>query len=145
VRGPTDASSASGRSGALELSVAVTGTTLRVALANVGAIPLPVYFAARGPDGVYHDFLTAELASGAQRRTLRFSGARNTSTTGLVELDAGEAVADALDLAAWAQAAVNGAQPLAPGSHTLTATYRVEQPGAWQGAIEAGPVALLVP
>ena len=145
MRGAADASSASGRSGALELSVTVAGTTLRVALANVGAIPLPVYFAARAPEGVHHDYLTAELAWGGHRRTLRFTGARNASTTGLVELAAGEAVADALDLASWAQAAVNGAEPLAPGSYTLTAAYRVAQPGAWQGAIAAGPVALLVP
>ena len=125
--------------------VSVTGTALRVALANIGAVPLPVYFAARGPDSVYHDFLTAELASDGHRRTLRFTGARNTSTTGLVELAAGETVADTLDLAGWALASVNDAEPLAPGSYMLTATYRVEQPGAWQGAIDAGPVAVVVP
>jgi hypothetical protein len=145
LRSAADASSASGQSGALELSVAVAGTTLRVELANVGAIPLPVYFAVRAPDGMHHDYLTAELSSSGHRRTLRFTGNRNTSTTGLVELAAGETVADTLDLATWALAAVNGAEPLAPGSYTLTATYEVAQPGAWQGAIEAGPVALLVP
>jgi hypothetical protein len=145
VPAAADASSASGRSGALELSIAVAGTSLRVALTNAGAIPLPVYFAARGPDGAHHDNLSAELASAGRRRTLRFTGARNASTTGLVELAAGETAADTLDLTAWARAEINGAEPLAPGSYTLTATYRVAQPGAWQGAIEAGPVALLVP
>jgi hypothetical protein len=75
---------------------------------------------------------------------LRFTGNRDTSTTGLVELAAGEDVADELDLAAWARDPINGGEPLAPGEYALTATYRVEQPGVWSGSISAGPVGLLV-
>ena len=136
--------SASARSGALGLTVAVHGTTLRVSLSNEGEATLRAYFAAESAAGRHHDFLTVELAGEATRRTLRFTGNRDASTTGLIELGAGDEVADELDLAAWARDPINGARPLAAGEHALTAVYSVDQPGVWSGSISAGPVRVLV-
>ncbi len=135
---------ASARSGGLELTVAVDGTLLHVALANRSAGRLRVYFAVDGPSRRLHDFLTVALTAADGERLLRFTAGRNTSTVGLVELAPGDAVADDLDLHAWALEPINGATPPAPGSYALTATYRVDQPGAWSGEIVAGPVGLLV-
>jgi hypothetical protein len=138
-----DTNSATARSGALGLTVAVHGTTLRVRLSNEGDDTLRAYFAADSAGGRHHDFLTAELVGEATSRTLRFTGNRDASTTGLVELAAGDEVADELDLAAWAHAPINGGTPLAAGEYALTATYSVDQPGVWSGSISAGPVRLL--
>lgn len=128
----------------LVLIVGVAATTLRVALLNRGEATVTVHFAADGPDRRHHDFLTARLAGAGGVRTLRFSGDRNASSVGVASLAAGEEVTDELDLAVWALAAVNGATALAGGAHELTATYRVDQPGAWSGSIRAGPVAMVV-
>ncbi len=135
---------ASARSEGLELAIAVERATLGVTLANRGDDPLTVYFAAEGPSGSHHDFLTVELAGDAAQRTLRFTGGRNASTPGLAELAPGQAVSDDLDLAGWALDPINGSEPLAAGEYALTATYRAEQPGAWSGSIVAGPVRLVV-
>jgi hypothetical protein len=137
--------SASARSGALGLTVAVHETTLRVSLSNEGDDSLRAYFAADSAGGRHHDFLTVELVGEATRRTLRFTGDRDSSTTGLVELGAGDEVADELDLPAWARDPINGGSPLAAGEYALTATYSVNQPGVWSGSLSAGPVRLLVP
>lgn len=136
--------SASAQAGGLELAVAVDGALLRVALTNRSDGALSAYFAAEGPSGTHHDFLTVALAGPRAERTLRFTGDRNASTTGLARLAPGDTVADALDLQAWARDPINGATPLAPGEYALTATYRVDQAGVWTGALSAGPVALLV-
>jgi hypothetical protein len=134
------------RAGDLELRIAVAGTGLRVALRNLGDRPLAVQFAVEGPGGRrHHDALSARLVSPDGERTLRFTGMRNVSASGVVELASGAAVDDVLDLAAWALAEINGGTPLAPGDHEMTATYRPDIPGAWSGAISAGPVVLLVP
>jgi hypothetical protein len=138
--------SAVARAGDLELRIAVAGTDLRVSLRNLGDRSLAVQFAVEGPGGRrHHDALSVRLASPDGRRTLRFTGNRNVSASGVVELAAGDAAADALDLAAWALADINGCAPLAAGDHELTATYRPDIPGAWSGTIGAGPVALRVP
>lgn len=136
--------SASARSGGLGLTVAVHDTMLRVSLSNEGEETVRAYFAVQSASGRHHDFLTAELVGEGTRRSLRFTGNRDASTTGLVELAPGEEASDELDLAAWALAPINGAEPLAAGEHALTATYRVEQPGVWSGSISAGPVRVLV-
>ena len=78
---------------------------MRVALANRGERPLSVYFAAESADGRHHDFLNVELIGASGARELRFSGDRDTSTTGLAVLEPGEEIADELDLAAWARRA----------------------------------------
>jgi hypothetical protein len=139
--GPTSASS---RSGALGLTVAVHGTSLRVSLTNHGDDPLQAYFGVQSASGVHHDHLTAELAGETETRLLRFTGARDDSPIGIVELAPGAEVADELDLAAWATDPINGGTPLAAGAYALTATYRVERPRAWSGLLRAGPVRLLV-
>jgi hypothetical protein len=138
------AQTAKGRSGDLELAVAIEQTALRVSLINRSGLPLRVYFAVEGPQGKLHDFLTAELGRDGVVRTLRFTGDRNSSTTGLVELGPQREVTDDLDLLSWARDPVNGGQPLAAGEYQLTAVYRVDQPSAWSGEISAGPVTLLV-
>lgn len=136
--------SASAFSGDVELAISVARTVLRVALSNRGEEPLAVYFAAQSPTGRHHDFLTVRIAGDAGERPLRFTGDRNISTTGLAVLGPGEEIADDLDLAAWARDPINGGVALARGDHALTATYRVDQPGAWAGAVSAGPVRLHV-
>jgi hypothetical protein len=138
------ATTASARSGDLELTIAVAGTTLRVALANVGDAGLRAYFAAMSAAGPHHDHLVVELAGGSGGRTLRFTGDRDASTIGIVDLDPGEQVSDELDLAAWALQPINGSEPLWPGAYELTATYKVDVPGAWAGDLSAGPVDLIV-
>jgi hypothetical protein len=110
-------------------------------LANRSAGALRVYFAAEGPTGRQHDFLTVVLDDG---RALCFATERNSWTLGLVELAPGAEVADTIDLQAWAADPVNGAEPLAPGEHALTATYRVAQREAWSGSITAGPIRVVV-
>jgi hypothetical protein len=136
--------SASAQAGGLELAVAVDGALLRVALTNRSDGPVSAYFAAEGPSGTHHDFLTVALATAGAERTLRFTGDRNASTTGLARLAPGDTVADALDLHAWARDPINGATRLAPGDYALTATYRVDQTGVWAGALSAGPIGLRV-
>ena len=140
-------SSASARSGPLGLTVTVAGTTLRVSLSNDGDEPLRAYFAVQSASGRHHDYLTAEVVGEppAPARLLRFTGNRDDSPTGVVELGPGEAVADELDLAAWAREPINGETPLAAGTHALTVTYAVDRPTAWSGSISAGPVVLVVP
>ena len=142
-----ESSSASARSGPLGLTVAVAGTTLGVTLSNEGDEPLRAYFAVQSSSGRHHDHLTAELAGEppAPARTLRFTGDRDDSPTGVVELDPGASVADVLDLAAWAREPINGGTPLEAGAYALTATYAVDRPSAWSGSISAGPVRLVVP
>jgi hypothetical protein len=103
-----------------------------------------VYFAAEGPTGRQHDFLTVSLDDGRATRLLHFAGERNSWSLGLVDLKAGEEVADEIDLSAWAADPVNDADPLAPGEYALTATYRVAQPEAWSGSITAGPIRVVV-
>ena len=135
---------ASARSDGLELAIAIEQATLGVTLRNRGEDPLRVFFAAAGPSGNHHDFLAVALAGAHAERSLRFTGNRNASSPGLVDLAPGQAVSDELDLGAWALDPINGQEPLAPGAYALTATYRVDQPGAWSGSIVAGPVALVV-
>jgi hypothetical protein len=137
--------SATARSGALGLTVTVSGTTLRVSLSNQGDDTLRAYFAVSGTSRRHHDFLTAELVGEATTRLLRFTGNRDDSAIGTVELAPGAEVADELDLSAWALDPINGATPLAAGTYALTATYKVNHPKAWSGSISAGPVRLLVP
>ena len=138
------ATSATARSGALGLAVAVHGTSLRVTLANHGDETLQAYFGVQSATGTHHDHLTVELAGEAGTRLLRFTGARDDSPIGIVELASGAEIADELDLAAWATDPINGGTPLAPGAYALTATYRVQRPRAWSGSVTAGPVRLLV-
>ena len=136
--------SASALSGDLELAISIARTVLRVALSNRGEEPVAVYFAAESPTGRHHDFLTVRIVGDSGERTLRFTGDRNASTTGLAVLGPGEEIADDLDLTAWARASINGGVALPRGDHALTATYRVDQPGAWAGTVSAGPVGLHV-
>ena len=135
---------ASAQAGGLELAVAVSGSVLHVELANRSDAAETVYFAAQGPRGSHHDFLTVALSGSGGERTLRFTGDRNASTIGVARLAPGESAADDLDLQAWAGETINGATALAAGDYALTATYRVDQPGAWAGSIVAGPVRLHV-
>jgi hypothetical protein len=83
--------------------------------------------------------------AGAGRRTLRFTGDRNASEVGLVELAPGHEISDDLDLAAWATQPINGGQPLATGDGELTMTYELSQPGVWNGRVTAGPLKIRVP
>ena len=138
------ATSATARSGPLGLAVAVHGTSLRVTLANHGDETLWVYFGVQSATGIHHDYLTVELAGQAGTRLLRFTGARDDSPIGIVELASGAEIADELDLAAWATDPINGGTPLMRGAYALTATYRVQRPRAWSGSVSAGPVRLLV-
>ena len=112
-----DASSASGQSGALELSVAVTGrrcvsswpTSVRFSASRLLRRPRPGRNAPRPP--------RRRALFGRACRTLRFTGERNTSTTGSSSSPPASRRPTTLDLATWALAAVNGAEPLAPGSY----------------------------
>ena len=116
----------------------------QVALVNRSQATLPVYFAALGPTAMHHDYLSAELTGENASRTLRFTGRRNASRIGFVELSPGEEVADDIDLAAWATERINGAEPLAPGEYALSATYGVTRPDAWSGSITAGPIRVVI-
>lgn len=132
------------RLGAVELSASAAGPVVHVVLRNRGELPLTLYAAAEGEGGHprHHDFLTAEVDGG---RTLHLAGARNSSTTGLVDLAPGAETADDLDLAAWAADAVNGAVPLVAGDHDVTLVYEVAgQAGVWNGALRAGPLRIHV-
>lgn len=128
----------------LELRIAVRERLLSVQLTNRSDVPLNVFFAAAGPAGTFHDHLQVALLSESGSRTLRFTGARNASTIGIVALAPGQHVTDELDLAAWALDPINGSEPLAAGTFALSATYSVDQPGAWAGSLSAGPVRLTV-
>jgi hypothetical protein len=137
--------SAAAEADGLQLRIAVAGARLRVTLANRGHAPLAVYFAALGPTAMHHDFLRAELTANGVKRTLRFTGARNASRSGLVDLDPADEVTDEIDLAAWATDRINGGEPLRAGEYALSAVYAVAQPDAWSGTLTAGPVGLTVP
>jgi len=141
---PAAAPTASTQAG-LELAVTSSGTVVHVVLRNVGQTALKLFGPVSGPDRRHHDYLRAELAAGAERRVLRFTGNRNASTTGLVELPAHGEITDDLDLAIWATQPINGGKPLAPGDHEVTLTYELSQPGVWNGRVTAGPVAIHVP
>lgn len=132
------------RAAGLELAVSAHGTVLHVVLRNRGETPLRIAGPVDAPDGRYHDFLHAEL-TGAAVRTLRFTGDRNSSTTGIVDLAPGAELADDLDLAIWARAELNGAAPLAAGDYRVQVIYTVRQPDLWAGTISAGPVELHAP
>ncbi len=140
----TTASAVTARAAGLELAVSVHGTVLHVALRNQGEVTLRVAGAVEAAEGRFHDFLRAEL-TGVATRTLRFTGDRNASTTGIVELAPGAETADDLDLATWARADINGGAPLAAGDYRIQVIYAVQQPGIWNGTISAGPVALHAP
>jgi hypothetical protein len=129
----------------LELAISASGTVVHVVLRNVGPTALRLFGPVAGPDRRHHDFLRAELAAGAERRVLRFTGNRNASTTGLVELPPHGEITDDLDLAIWATQTINGGKPLASGDHEVTLTYELAQPGVWNGRVTAGPVAIHVP
>ncbi len=142
---PGAGGAATARSGDLEMAISVTGTVLHVAFANRGPETLAIWFASETPSGRHHDHLAVRLAGAGGERTLRFTGDRDASTTGLASLAPGEELADELDLAAWALAPVNGRAALAAGDHALTADYSAAGGGAWEGSLSAGPVELRVP
>jgi hypothetical protein len=131
--------------GGLELSASASGTTLHVVLRNVGQAPLRLFGAVSGPDRKHYDYLRAELVASSGRRTLRFTGARNASDLGLVELPPGREVAYDIDLASWATQPINGGQPLASGEHAVTVIYELSQSGVWNGRLSVGPVAVRAP
>ena len=131
--------------GGLELGASANGTTLHVVLRNVGQAPLRLFGAVSGPDRKHYDYLRAELVASSGRRTLRFTGARNASDVGLVDLPPGREVAYDIDLASWATQPINGGQPLASGEHAVTVIYELTQPGVWNGKLSAGPVAVRAP
>ena len=131
----------------LELAVSGTGTVVHVVLRNVGDAPLRLFGPVSGPDRKHHDYLRAELAStsGSGKRTLRFTGNRNASSTGVVELAPRAEIADDLDLASWATQPINGGTALAAGDYQVTVSYELSQPGFWNGRVTAGPVAIHAP
>jgi hypothetical protein len=129
----------------LELAIAGSGTVVHVVLRNVGAAPLRLFGPVMGPDRRHHDYLRAELVAGGERRTLRFTGARNASSTGVVELASGAEIVDDLDLAIWATQPINGGRALAAGEHSVTMSYELGQPGMWSGKVTAGPVVVRAP
>jgi hypothetical protein len=144
---PAGAPAAAKASTQAGLELAISGATpvIHVVLRNAGASPLRLYGPVSGPDRKHHDHLRAELVSAAGRRTLRFTGDRNASEIGLVDLAPGREISDDLDLAAWATQPINGGQPLAPGDGELTMTYELSQPGVWSGRVTAGPIKIRVP
>lgn len=129
----------------LELAISASGTVLHVVWRNVGQAPLRLFGPVDGPDRRHHDFLRADLTGAAGPRTLRFTGDRNASQVGLVELKPGTEIADDLDLASWAAQPINERRPLAQGEHEVTATYELSRPGVWNGRVTAGPVTIRVP
>lgn len=131
--------------GGLELGVSAAGTTLRVVLRNVGSQLLRLFGEVSGPDRKHYDYLRAELVASSGRRTLRFTGDRNASEIGLVELQPGRELAWDIDLAGWATQPINGGKPLASGDHAVTVTYELSHPGVWNGRVTAGPVAVRAP
>jgi len=142
---PPASAAAAATQGGLELTASASGTTLHVVLRNVGPAPLRLFGAVSGPDRKHYDHLRAELVASSGRRTLRFTGARNASDVGMVELPPGREVAYDIDLASWATQAINGGQPLAPGEHAMTVIYELSQPGVWNGKLSVGPVAVRAP
>jgi hypothetical protein len=141
------ASAQPGLQAGLELAISGATPVIHVVLRNAGASPVRLYGPVSGPDRKHHDHLRAELvmSAGAGRRTLRFTGDRNASEVGLVELAPGHEISDDLDLAAWATQPINGGQPLATGDGELTMTYELSQPGVWNGRVTAGPLKIRVP
>ena len=96
-----------------------------------------------GPAWIHHDFLA--VASPGRRRALAAVHRRPQRLhVGVARLAPGSRPIDDLDLQAWAGDPINGASRSAAGAYALTATYRVDQPGAWSGSIVAGPVRLHV-
>src|SRR5262245_56244523 len=139
------AATATGRANGLELTIVPSGTTIHVVLRNVGEGPLQLFGPVSGPDRRHFDYLRAEDVVGAERRTLRFTGDRDTSEIGLVELAPGAQLAEDVDLAAWATQPINGGRALAAGEHAIYVTYELTQPKVWHGRVTAGPVSLRVP
>jgi len=137
-------STACAPSDGLELAICAQQARLQIVLTNRTSETLRVYFVAGKPNYHHHDFLTVSLNRGHATRTLRFTGNRNGSTIGLVELGAGEQIADEIDLLAWAIDPINGATAVAPGEYALTVSYRVAQSEAWSGEITAGPICSIV-
>lgn len=142
---PPAAAPAAPTQAGLQIGASAAGTTLHVVLRNVGQAPLRLFGAVSGPDRKHYDYLRAELVAPSGRRTLRFTGDRNASDLGLVELAAGGELTADLDLAGWATQRINGGQPLAPGEHQATVTYELSQPGVWNGRVTAGPIAVRAP
>ena len=142
--GHNPATPATARLNSLELTIASSGTMLRVVLCNVGEAPLKLQGPVSGPDRRHFDPLRAEVVLGGQRRTLRFTGDRDTSEVGVVDLAPGGQLAEDLDLAAWAMQPINDGRALASGDHAVSVTYELKQPGMWSGSVTAGPVTVHV-
>ena len=131
--------------GDLRLGIAVEGATARLGLENVGAAAFDVMSHVAAVGEKHFDWYTVVLDGPGGQRELSFVDDRNRSAPIRVTLAPGEALEQAIDLAAWAARAVNGTAPLAAGRHEARARYEVgAQEGAWHGRLEAGPVELWV-
>lgn len=115
------------RHAGLELSVTVSGAVIDAALTNVGERPLTILSAVTGPDRIHYDGFWAWIGT----RQFRFTGARNTSETGLIELKSGETVHHPLDLADWSTAVINPGGPLQTGRYEVKLKYETNAGGAW--------------
>lgn len=129
----------------LRLGLAAGAGVVGLHLENVGAGPLEVLSHVEAEE-THLDWygLTLEDAGGRTRR-LHLSDRRDKSGAVSARLEPGEGVRHELDVSEWAARAVNGAEPLAPGTYQLSAVYEVDSgEGAWSGRLEAGPVTLNV-
>jgi hypothetical protein len=130
----------------LELVTATRGRgDLTVTLTNVSTDPVPVWWEVEGPEGPLYDCLSVELTRPGAKRTLLLTGDRNASTVGRVVLAPRAGRSAELDLAAWADAPVNGLEALAAGEYSATVRYRCDEPDCWRGELAAAPVSVHLP
>jgi hypothetical protein len=113
-------------------------------LENTGRDPLDVMSHVAAQEK-HLDWFTLQLrdASGATR-TLKLLGPRRESGPVKVALKPGARIEHAVDLATWAERAINSGKALAPGTYQVSATYSVSGDGRWTGTLDAGPLTLVV-
>jgi hypothetical protein len=130
-----DASAPSVGARGLELHIAARNSSAVLTLHNGGLDQLRVLSHVDATDRHY-DCFTISLARAGQTRLLRFHDDRNESARVVVDLAPGQAIEHTIDIVAWAKRKVNGAQPLAPGTYRMSATYQVSEAGPlWNGKL----------
>ena len=110
--------------GALVLTIAPSGSALDLTFAN--PTPAAVTFPVRMNAGRFmYDWLEVKLVpaggTAGAARTIHFIGDRDKSVEQMATVVAGGTVVEHVELAAWA--VERGAEPLAPGTYHVTATW----------------------
>jgi hypothetical protein len=131
--------------GGLRLGLSAEDRLAELYLQNVGNVPLEVLSHVSAHE-LHLDWyrLRVKNESGFDRQ-LHLLDNRNRSVVIRAELKPGEHLQHIADVGEWASRRANGAQPIAPGSYQLFATYDVaDEEDCWRGHLEAGPVTLTI-